>query len=172
MLLGISNHKAEDGSYWRFFFWHMLDHSAPMMMRLSGPFIFFCFRWDSLPHNSKKRSVSFSLTRLCYRPPKECKLQASAVKLWLGKTEWVEAREEKEKCCADKVILCAWAITAQSFIQCGQRHSVFLFYFIFFSWTFRSYILHKPCPFPLINCKLILIYAFIQSTTNLVLWFN
>lgn len=42
----------------------MVDHSAPMMMRLSGPFIFFCFRWDSLPHNSKKRSVSFSLTRL------------------------------------------------------------------------------------------------------------
>lgn len=77
----------------------------------------------NLSQDSKKRSVSFSLTRLCCRPPKECKLQASAVKLWLGKIEREEAREEKEKCCADKVILCAWAITAQSFIQCGQRHS-------------------------------------------------
>ncbi len=67
------------------------------------------FNFDvNLPQDFKKRSVSFSLTRLCCRPPKECKLQASAVKLWLGKIEREEAREEKETCYADKVILCAW----------------------------------------------------------------
>jgi len=96
------------------------DHWAHMMMRLSGISCFITLlQMDTLPQDSKKRSASLFLTRPC-RPPKECKLQASAVKLWLGKIEREEASEEKEKSWADKG---TWAITAHSFIQSRQRHS-------------------------------------------------